>query len=62
MPIQGTLCRVCSTETKSVYHYEGCPSDKSGVHLWLKDSERPIEKADRFQKMMGEREGAEGWI
>ena len=56
-------CKICSTPTHSVYHYEGCPNKHEGPYIWMKDDERPIEKTDRFLKRHGlEKEGAKGWI
>ena len=58
-------CKKCSTKIKSVYHYEGCPLErpKEPFWLWIPDSERPIEKADRYLIRSGmEKHGAKGWI
>jgi len=49
-----------------VYHEKKCPYNRkhgSSAWLWIKDDERPIEKADRYLRQSGlERKGAEGWI
>ena len=62
--MKGKKCDYCSTERKTVYHYDGCPYQKEeSTWLWIKDSERPIEKADRYLIRSGlERHGAKGWI
>jgi len=57
-------CQFCSNDKKKVYHYEGCPYVENSLpYLWLKDNERPIEKADRYLIRSGlEKHGAKGWI
>ena len=58
-------CKLCSRDGHSVYHYDGCPIEKGGKTpwLWIPDSERPIEKADRYLMQSGmEKKGAKGWI
>jgi hypothetical protein len=56
-------CKRCSTHAKSVYHSKKCPFDDVGPYIWVKNKERPIEKADRFLKQYcGEKDGAKGWI
>jgi len=61
-------CEKCSRPGKEVYHYGMCPYEAmleraNGMYIWLKDSERPIEKADRYLRQSGlERQGAKGWL
>ena len=48
---------------RTVYHYAGCPLEREGPMIVIKNRERPIEKADRYLMRSGmEKHGAKGWI
>jgi len=58
-------CELCSTKSKSTYHYGKCPleQEESEIFFKLPRKERPIEFADRYLRLSGmERNGAKGWI
>ena len=62
-------CEICSTPSKTVYHYAGCPyQEELSWRLYIPERMRadyksPIEKADQYLIRSGlEKEGAKGWI
>lgn len=53
-------CKHCKSENHKSWN---CPfHGVSNIYLIISDSERPIEKADRYLRENGERSGAKGWI
>lgn len=55
-------CEYCGSKNHEGWNCPFIPGG-TGAYLLIPDSERPIEKADRYLRQSGmERDGAKGWI